>query len=424
MHGWENLRPEDVETILAGIEAGEALGGPYHVELDPIDVCNADCFFCNSVEIRNGAILKWDVLEPRVDEWIAGGLRSVRLAGGGEPLIYPQLPQLLDRLAEADVVLDNVTTNGIRCRDKVLEGMLKTKATNVFFSLNYSNAKRYGEFMRIDPRKFDDIVKNIRTYDAELRRLGKRDETLLHVQFMLHRSTMADIPEMIELAIELPVDTVVFRACGLIPDNEIIRTDEEKAQLRDALEEVGERSRGKLWLEMDLSFVGMQDWANSIVGPLHGAGKPDPTVYYEKPGTIEYCYIGWYSMLVQGTGDVHPCCFLLPDERVPSFGNVNESTVPEIWQGEMYRRHREEMRTVMLMQARTPGQGRRFQCTVERCWGHDDCILSNKLADPGFYQQAHERLEALRKRPATAVARAVNRISRTAIEKGRSIGRS
>ena len=83
LHGWTHLRPERPGNDPSRNIAGRCVGGPYHVELNSIDVCNADCFFCNSVEFRKGDILKWDRLSGIVDDLVAGGLRSFRLAGGG-----------------------------------------------------------------------------------------------------------------------------------------------------------------------------------------------------------------------------------------------------------------------------------------------------------------------------------------------------
>lgn len=427
MHGWENLRDEDRDLILAGIEQGRALGGPFHVELDPIDVCNADCFFCNSAEIRNGAILSWERLGPLVDELIAGGLRSFRISGGGEPLLYRQLGQLMDKMATAGVVMDNVTTNGIRLTGQTLDHVVKVPISNVFISLNYATEEQYGRFMRISPQRFHTVVENIRKIDARLREQGRREKTIIRTQFFIHRSTLKDLDQIIDLSWSLPVDYVAIRSAGLLPEEEIL-TPEDIELLKKRMPEIAPRSRGRFWLEFLFAEQGIQDYCNEVMLPIHAEGKepeqiqsPDSEALGVRPGSIEYCFIGWYSMLVQGTGDVHPCCFLLPNPHIQPFGNLNNNSVAEVWHGPMYRRHREEMRTVMLMQEKTPGQQRRFKCTLPFCWAHDQCVMAYSLADRPFYREAHDRLERLRHRPLLRAGRIANGISRRIIDRTKQV---
>ncbi|MBI5154665.1 radical SAM protein [Candidatus Poribacteria bacterium] len=423
MHGWENLTDADRDTILEGIAQGRALGGPYHVEIDAIDICNADCFFCNSAEIRQGDILKWDRLGPLVDEMIAGGLRSFRLAGGGEPLIYPAMGPLCDKMAAAGAVLDNLTTNGIRMTGETLEHLLKLRVTDFFISLNYASPPQYERFMRIPARRFEAVVGNIRKLDARLRQDGRREKSLIHTQFFIHHSTVGDLDELMELARGLPVDSVTIRSVGLIPPEEVL-TAEDIAVLRERLPELAERSRGRFWLEYEFGPEGIQDHCGAALRALREKDGAVTAGAAPRTAPIEYCFIGWYSMLIQGTGDVHPCCFLLPDKRVSAFGNLNRQSLGEVWHGQMYQRHRQEMRTAMLMQERTPGQHRRFHCSVPECWESRRCVLAHQLADRPFYELAHARLEELRRRPLTRVARIGNAVSRRLIDEGRALAGS
>jgi len=414
MHGWEHLKDEDRDLILAGIEEGRALGGPFHVELDPIDVCNADCFFCNSAEIRQGAIFGWDRLGPIVDELVAGGLRSFRVAGGGEPLLYPQLGDLFDRMAAANVALDNLTTNGIRLIDRVIDHLLKVRMSYVFVSLNYATADRYGQFMRIPAARFGTVVDNIRRLDERLKAAGRRQETVIQTQFFIHRSTVDDLDDIMALVGELPVDTVAIRSVGLIPQEEVLRPEDIR-RLLERLPAVADWGRGR-WLEFHFGHEGIQAECDAMLRATGAMAPPGtPPGDGPAPGTFEHCFIGWYSMLVQGTGDVHACCFFLPDERVPAFGNLNRQSVAEVWNGELYVRHRREMRAAMLLGAPLPGAGRGPACTLSQCWAHNQCVLSHQLADRSFYMEAHRRLEELRARPLTRLARAGSDAARRAI---------
>ena len=428
MHGWDHLRSEDRDLILKGLVEGRALGGPFHAEIDPIDVCNADCFFCCSQDLRAGDVLPWERLSVLTDELIAHGLRSVRLAGGGEPLIYPALGQLCEKLAEASVVIDNLNTNGIRMNEKTLEHLLQTRVVHWYVSLNYTSPEQYARFMGVPANRFEWITTNIRLADERLRALGRRTESLLHTQFMVHRSTIDDLPRMAELALDLPVDTVVIRALGALQPEESLRPEDEQ-RLREMLPEIARTIGAHKWLILDLEIYGrslqafcedlMREARASRTAPYtDGLCYPDPQSV-EIQG-VEFCYIGWHSMTIQGNGDAHACCMLMHESAVPAYGNVMRQGIQEVWHGPMYQRHRQEMRTAMLMEELTPGQRRSFLCTTEGCWKRDACPLSNQMADASFYREAHQHLDALRRRPMMRMARWGNGLARRAGLVGRA----
>lgn len=94
--------------MLNGIADGCMYGGPYHIELDWVDSCNASCFFCNSKHLHDHARLSWDKVTTILDEAYSLGLRCLRLSGGGEPLLHPHLQDLLSWLTGSGLVLDNL----------------------------------------------------------------------------------------------------------------------------------------------------------------------------------------------------------------------------------------------------------------------------------------------------------------------------
>ncbi|MGI8906705.1 MAG: radical SAM protein [Candidatus Sumerlaeaceae bacterium] len=415
MHGWDNLRPGDEAAILRGIAEGGVHGGPYHVEIDPIDRCNVACFFCGSADLHQGGVLRWDKLSPIVEDLIDGGLRSFRLAGGGEPLIYPDLEPLCDRMARAGIVLDNITTNGIQLH-RWLPSIAKLPITQILFSLNYATPEDYGRFMQTAPEKFENVISNIHLMHDHLVTEGRRDETQIQTQFFIHRSTVESIPGMVELAKKLPVDSVTFKAIGFIPDEEVIQQD-QLPRLRELIQHAADEIANDIPLPLDFALAGLQPFCEDVLERRHNVPAGGRHVDHN----IEYCYIAWYSTTIQGSGDVHACCHLMPAPEIEPLGNVNRQRISDIWRGENYTQLRHEMRTAMLMQAKTPFQQRRFRCTVPACWEHDQCPLSHMMASQDFYQRAHQQLQGLRRKPITLAARYANRASRHVIEKAKPL---
>jgi MoaA/NifB/PqqE/SkfB family radical SAM enzyme len=86
---------------------------PLFVTVDPINVCNFNCIYCNSLTVRNKNI----EMDREYLRYLAGfiadwGVKAVCIAGGGEPLLNKNLPLFLDE-----------------CRNKKLETAIVTNGS-------------------------------------------------------------------------------------------------------------------------------------------------------------------------------------------------------------------------------------------------------------------------------------------------------
>jgi MoaA/NifB/PqqE/SkfB family radical SAM enzyme len=313
-------------------------------------------------------------------------------------------------MATAGVTLDMVTTNGVNLHQKA-DLLLRCKLSEMMISLNYSSEDHYAKFMRTAGAKFHKVVENIRLMDQKLREQNRRKETWLATQFFLHRSTVEGLIAMAELGATLPVDILTIKAIGGIPDEEVILPSQYD-RILELLPAVVDKLRGRLTFHIDLDVLGLQQQANALMADHRRTSVEEVAPLH----AIEYCYIGWYSMTIQGNGDVHACCYLMNDDRIAPLGNLNHQSVQEVWRGPGYQKFRQEMRTAMLFSEKTPFQQRRFKCTQPACWEHDQCPLSYLMATPDFYRRAHEHLETLRKKPGQALIIAANSLSRKVIE--------
>ena len=161
---------------------------------------------------------------------------------GAEPTLYPDLEPLCRKMAEAGVVLENLTTNGIKLDDKRIGYLLPLGPTNFNVSLNYTTPEKYEQFMQIPGDRFEVILENISRLDRTLLSAGKRQDSQIHVQFFVHRSTVDDLDKAMELAIELPVNAITLRSVGDCRDDEQLRPEDIK-RLETILPRIAERSR-------------------------------------------------------------------------------------------------------------------------------------------------------------------------------------
>ena len=409
-HGWQHLTDADRENILRGIAEGKVYGGPYHLELDWVDRCNANCFFCNSEYIHNGPSIPWDQAQRHLEGAIAGGLRSVRLCGGGEPTLHPHFVNLLGFLGRNNVILDNLTTNGQLLSDRVIDAMMQVNVQEVRVSLNYATPATYAEGMGLTEKAFAHVVENTRK--LSLARQGSPRFGRLMLQFFIYRPTMHLIRASYELARELGADLVTYRELWNIKP-ELYYTQEEMPQVADAMAEIirEDWSQGIVECHLESHGIGkrIRKTYEDLERELGGRPQFAPETFNE---STRYCYIGWYSMTLLGSQAVYPCCYLIPNQVLPPIGNLTQQTLPELWRGESYTRFRKEMRDFFLLQRQVPLFDRRVKKIDRGCASHTSCPITRSMCDEAFYEEADRRLEAVRRRPGVQLWRLANRVGR------------
>jgi hypothetical protein len=106
------------------IRRGRPLPPPVLITVDPTNVCNFNCLWCNAAYIREHrqeslsafALRRLADFLPRWGEGHPGfppGVEAICVAGGGEPLLNPHTPEFIDRVTAQGVQV-GLVTNGTR----------------------------------------------------------------------------------------------------------------------------------------------------------------------------------------------------------------------------------------------------------------------------------------------------------------------
>jgi MoaA/NifB/PqqE/SkfB family radical SAM enzyme len=359
-HGWALVDAERKRDIIAAICAGEAPRGPLHVELDLTDRCNVACYFCNQQDVRTSQQLPLERIASLLDELVAGGLRSVRLSGGGDPLFHKQILTVLDELTARGVVIDNLTTNGALLNPEVARRLVANGCREVIFSLNAADAADYHRMMAVKPGTFDKVCENIRHLAAAR---GAARLPLLVVQFLLDRENVDRIPEMYRLGASLHADRLTISPVLEIPRERIEH---------DRLLGPGDGERIRAHLEQILVWD-------------RGA---------EKDGQ---CFFGFYTATIRGNGDLYPCCMLMHPDYKP-LGNALQGSFADHWRGAAFTRLRGEMRELLLRGGRMFFRPKRFRTLGRQCVEAHQCGLKNMYfrQDEEFYAELGRALDAKR----------------------------
>ncbi|HYM60342.1 MAG TPA: radical SAM protein [Thermoanaerobaculia bacterium] len=399
-HGWDEVSRERKREIIAAIANGTSTQGPVHIELDLTDRCNVACYFCNQQDLRTKEQIPLKRTTELIDELAATGLKSVRLSGGGDPLFHREILDVLDHLALRNVIVDNLTTNGVALNEQVATRLVANHAREVIFSLNAADATDYARMMQVKPALFDKVLANVRRL-VEIR--GESIYPSVVIQFLLDRDNVTRMVDMYDLAGSLGPDRIAINAVLEIPheriNHDILLRPEDREIAEPLVEEVLRRDRDAGLLQIDFAIYlwnEMMDDCRERTGTIRTNMYPTAPSFREQDGG---CFFAWYTAAITGNGDIRPCCLLLnPD--VPPLGNIHEKPMMEHWNGPQFTKMREEMRDVLLLGDKLEYSPERFQIIKEPCVKPGLCWLKNMYfrGDEAFYRDLGIALDRARKR--------------------------
>ena len=277
---------------------------PIYVEVSPVGACNHRCTFCAVDFIGYKSVqLETDLLCQRLDEMAKLGVRSIMLAGEGEPLLHKNINNIV-RSAVASGIDVAITTNG------VLLDKLETidLCSWVKVSVNAGTRETYSKVHRTKAEDFDRVWKNI-----ELA-AGRKGDCALGVQMVVLPENEHEQRNLVSRATIAGVDYVVFKPYS---------------QHKFSITHEYEHFRAK------------PDYAQPPNGPQvywrDDAPSHEPQSYTKCHATPNF----W--AYIMATGDVYSCSAYLLDERF-KLGNINELSFREIWHSEARRRNWELVR--------------------------------------------------------------------------------
>lgn len=400
-HGWAEVSRERKREIIDAIVANRPTRGPVHAELDLTDRCNVACYFCNQQDLRTKESIPLPKLTDLIDELAAGGLKSVRLSGGGDPLFHRDVLNVLDHLALRGVIVDNLTTNGLALTTDVARRLVDNKAREVIFSLNAVDAADYARMMKVKPAIFDKILENIRNLIA-IR--GTSIHPSISVQFLLDRNNAHRAAEMYDLGRSLGPDRVAIGTVLEVPldrvDQQVLLDRTDRGTLAPLIEELLRRDEGVGVLDLEMSAPGLEDLVGQVRARIGLTPPPHDASASSFRAENSGCFFAWYTAAITGNGDIRPCCLLL-NPNVKPLGNIHDGqTFAEHWNGPAFTKMRDEMREVLLMKSKAAYSPKKFEILKPQCVIDGLCWLKNMYfrADEEFYRELGLALDEARRK--------------------------
>lgn len=210
------------------IRRGRSIPAPVLITVDPTNVCNFNCAWCNAEYIRKHRNLRLtretlNNLAEFLPRWGAGGpkdgvgVKAICVAGGGEPLLNPDTGEFVDRVV-ANGVEVGVVTNGSRIADFIDP---LSQCTWVGVSVDAGTAKTFNALkgMPEEGNTFGKVIDNMALLADYSRRhntqLGKQHPSYgVNYKFLLYKENIGDVFEATRLAKEIGCKSIHFRPAG------------------------------------------------------------------------------------------------------------------------------------------------------------------------------------------------------------------
>lgn len=182
--------------------------GPVHVRVKPINRCNHSCWYCayRADNLQLGADMEINDRMPpaklfeMIDDFIELGVAAVTFSGGGEPLLYKELPDAIERLARGGIKTAALT-NGGNLKGAMADAFA-AHGTWIRVSLDAWDDDSYSRSRGVGKGAFTALLNNMRAFAA------RRSSCVLGVSLIVSHDNAPHVEEICTLLKETGVNHV------------------------------------------------------------------------------------------------------------------------------------------------------------------------------------------------------------------------
>ena len=320
-------------AILAGAATGKwTFTGPDCVLISITDFCNFSCLNCRFHSSHTQYDTAYRPKERRMPialvRKLAPELRAAKVgiivvSAAGEPLLHPDLPEIM-RLLETTGAKIKLLTNGSLLNASVAQRLIDQNTDELRVSIWAKNEEEFASnYPGTDLKFFARVKENLRRL-TRLKKISGKTTPKLSIHHPLNRNNFQNLHFLLPLAEELGINEMSFSS--LIPYPEV----DQKSLLK----------------QEDLPLLKAE--LSKLKAPLKALNiqhNIDATLFQQETGPDMIhcigCYNGWFQLRIQEDGHASPCntCNIF-------VGNAHESIVMELWNGAAMQDFREKACTL------------------------------------------------------------------------------
>lgn len=325
------------------IKRGKPIPPPVLITVDPTNVCNFNCIWCNAEYIRQHRhfSLSKKMLTEIADflpKWSAEHfanypLRAICIAGGGEPLLNPHTPEFIDRVV-ANGIEVGIVTNGYFIND-CIDSL--SQCTWVGVSIDAGTEETFKKLKQGNSqnitlsRVLDNIQLLVDYSNRHNKRLGAKHPSYgVSYKFLLHKENIHELYQAAKLAKEIGCKNIHYRPAGTTWDK--IGTDKEIAFTKEDID---------LFNEQILKAQELDDETFNVYGVTHKFNTQ-----FERFNCFDRCYAIFMTAVISPPSSKDApkdsftmglCCDRRGDEKLELLTNCTDvNEINKVWGGKRH----------------------------------------------------------------------------------------
>lgn len=188
---------------------------PLHIQIELTNYCNLNCPVCpiGTREMRRDPkAMDVSLFRHLMDE-LGPYLLTASLWAWGEPLLHPQLEEILC-IARKYPVITFLSTNGQNlCEEPVINALITAPPTYLIVAVDGLTDDTHSKF-RVGA-KLDPILSGVRRL-AEIKRIEGKEFPILHMRYMVMKHNEHEVPRLKNFARENGFDFLTLRTLSII----------------------------------------------------------------------------------------------------------------------------------------------------------------------------------------------------------------
>jgi MoaA/NifB/PqqE/SkfB family radical SAM enzyme len=353
---------KDKLNLLRGlIDGAKAYDGPVWAGLDVTTRCNINCIGCfyhclqgREPKKRNNiqADISLNLVQKICHDLCLLGTHKVILSGEGEPLLHPNIEQIITTFKSGKFKVKLLTNGTLLTRRKVatiVEAGLDELLIS-FWAVNHDEHIKCHPGINLD--LMEKRIEGIRLLN-ELKKINNKHLPRIQLHMIINKHNFKNITQRVELAEQSGCNSLSF---GVFRDyggrfQQLALNSQDIAEVKDKLHQTK-----KIFASKAIQFH-LEDYLpHALLGYQAAMRSP--------------CYAGWYQTFIKVNGDVWLC-----PHCTRSVGNIQGQNFHDIWNSAGLQNFRRKGLTSGTLNTFGP------ECDCANC-----CLISNNLKVHRFFK--------------------------------------
>lgn len=169
---------------------------PSNIFLEVTNACNLKCIMCPSKDMRRErGFMEFGLFKKAIDECSQYGKITINLHMFGEPLLHPELAEMIRYIKGKGNIKVAFSTNATLLNESISKGLIESGLDGIHFSIDGAT-KETAEKVR-PGSNFDQVVKNISDF-LEMKRQLNSKNPVVEIQIIEMEETKEEIKEFLK----------------------------------------------------------------------------------------------------------------------------------------------------------------------------------------------------------------------------------